>query len=77
LYVHPKVASVTQPVKALKAFSRISLRAGESKMVSFKITKDMLAYYGMDYKRVTEPGIYELMIGLNSVQVQTVDYEFR
>jgi beta-glucosidase len=77
LYVHPKVASVTQPVKALKGFSRISLKAGESKTVSFEISKDMLGYYNMEYKRVAEPGIYELMIGPNSVDVQTVNYEVK
>jgi len=74
LYDHPKVASVTQPVKALKGFSRIHLNAGESKTVMFQITKDMLAYYGIDMKRAAEPGIYELMVGPNSVDVQTVNY---
>jgi beta-glucosidase len=74
LYVHPKVASVTQPVKALKGFSRISLKAGESKTVSFSITKDLLAYYNQKMKRVAESGIYELMVGRNSEQVQTINY---
>jgi beta-glucosidase len=77
LYVHPKVASVTQPVKALKGFSRISLKAGESKTVRFAITKDMLAYYNIDMKRVAEPGTYELMVGPNSVDLQTVNYEVK
>jgi len=77
LYDHPKVASVTQPVKALKGFSRIHLNAGESKIVSFIITNDMLAYYIMDMKRIAEPGVYELMIGPNSVNTQTVNYIVR
>jgi beta-glucosidase len=74
LYVHPKVASITQPVKALKGFTRIELKAGETKTVSFTITKDLLAYYNRQMKRVAEPGTYELMVGPNSVQVQTVNY---
>lgn len=74
LYVHPKVASVTQPVKALKGFSRVDLKAGETKTVSFTITKDMLAYYNRQMKRVAEQGVYELMVGANSDQVQTVNY---
>lgn len=74
LYVHPKVASVTQPVKALKGFSRVDLKAGETKTVSFKISTDMLAYYNRQMKRVAEPGVYELMVGANSQQVQTIDY---
>ena len=73
LYVHPKVASVTQPVKALKGFSRISLKAGESKTVSFKITKDLLAYYNILNKRIAEPGEYELMVGPNSNNVQKIE----
>lgn len=77
LYVHPKVASVTQPVKALKGFSRVHLAAGESKTVSFEITKDRLAYYGPDMKRVTEPGDYELMTGPNSQELQTVVYQVK
>ncbi|HTD99042.1 MAG TPA: glycoside hydrolase family 3 N-terminal domain-containing protein [Mucilaginibacter sp.] len=74
LYVHPKVASVTQPLKALKGFSRIILKSGETKSVSFTITKNLLAYYNQHMKRVAEPGVYELMVGPNSVQVQTLNY---
>jgi beta-glucosidase len=74
LYVHPKVASVTQPVKVLKGFSRVDLKAGETKTVSFAINKDLLAYYNQKMKRVAEPGTYELMVGPNSVQVQTINY---
>jgi len=74
LYVHPKVASVTQPVKALKGFSRISLAAGETKTVTFNITKDMLAYYNQQMKRVAEPGTYEMMVGPNSNELQKINY---
>jgi beta-glucosidase len=74
LYVHPKVASVTQPVKALKAFSRISLKAGETKTVTFQVTKDMLAYYTKAMKREAESGVYELMIGPNSNELQKINY---
>jgi beta-glucosidase len=77
LYVHPKVASVTQPVKALKGFTRVGLRAGESKTVGFTITKDLLAYYNRQMKRVAEPGVYELIVGTSSDQVQTVNYSVK
>jgi beta-glucosidase len=77
LYVHPKVASVTQPVKALKGFKRISLKAGESQTVSFTITNDLLAYYNHQMKRVAEPGVYELMVGPNSNSIQTTIYTIK
>ncbi len=67
LYVHPKVASVTQPVKALKDFARISLNAGETKTVSFTIDKEKLAFYNKEMKRVVEPGVFELMVGGSSM----------
>lgn len=73
LYVHPKIPSVTQPVKALKAFSRIGLNAGETKTVKFEVTKDMLAYYTKSMKREAEPGVYELMIGPNSNELQKIN----
>jgi beta-glucosidase len=73
LYVHPKVASVTQPVKALKGFSRVELKAGETKTVSFAITNDLLAYYNRQMKWEAEPGIYEIMVGTNSQNLQIVE----
>ena len=63
LYIHQKVASVTRPVRELKGFQRISLAPGESKTVHFKITPDMLALYDEDFKRVVEPGEFEIIIG--------------
>lgn len=73
-YVHPKVASVTQPVMALKDFARVHLEAGESKTVTFTVTKDKLAYYNRQLRRVAEPGVYELMVGASSDKVQKVEY---
>lgn len=73
-YVRAENASVVQPVKALKGFSRISLAAGESRTVEFLITKDLLSYYGIDMKRAAEPGNYSLMVGPSSEQVQKVNY---
>ncbi len=67
LYVHPKVSSVTQPVKALKDFARISLNAGETKTVSFTIYRDKLGIYNKEMKRVVEPGVFELMVGGSSL----------
>jgi beta-glucosidase len=66
LYIHQKVASVTRPVRELKGFQRISLAPGESKVVRFSITPDMLALYDEDLKRVVEPGEFEIIVGPSS-----------
>lgn len=76
-YVRPENASVVQPVKALKGFSRVSLSPGESKIVEFTATNDLIAYYGIDMKRSAEPGAYTLMVGPNSEQLQKVTYEVK
>lgn len=66
LYLHQKVASVTRPVRELKGFQRISLAPGESRLVHFRITPDMLALYNVDLRRVVEPGEFEIIIGPSS-----------
>ena len=72
LYVHPKVASVTQPVMALKAFRRVTLKPGETKTVAFPITPETLSILDLDMHEVVEPGAFELMVGPSSDQTQTV-----
>ena len=66
LYIHDLVSAVTRPVKELKDFSRIHLARGETKTVSFRITEDKLQYYGIDMKRVVEPGEFEVQVGKSS-----------
>lgn len=66
LYIRDVVGSVTRPVKELKGFQKISLKPGESKMVSFTITPEDLKFYNYDLKYVWESGEFQLMIGTNS-----------
>lgn len=65
-YIRDKVASISRPVKELKAFRRIHLAAGESQDVSFQITPDMLKFYNADLQYVLEPGEFDIMVGPNS-----------
>jgi beta-glucosidase len=74
LYIHDPVASVTQPVKKLKAFQKIALKKGESKQVRFTITAEELKFYNSDLKWVTEPGAFTLMIGTSSADVKTASF---
>ncbi|WP_303208805.1 beta-glucosidase BglX [Bacteroides oleiciplenus] len=71
LYIRDLVGSITRPVKELKGFEKIFLKAGESKTVSFKITPDLLHFYDYDLNYVAEPGDFDLMVGGNSQVVKT------
>jgi beta-glucosidase len=66
LYVHDVAASVTRPVKELKGFQKIMLKAGESKTVSFTLTSDDLAFYNTQMVRQAEPGDFKIFVGGNS-----------
>ena len=72
LYIRDIVGSVTRPVKELKGFQKIELKAGESKRVSFGITPEDLKFYNYDLKYDWEPGDFEIMIGPNSRDVKKV-----
>lgn len=63
LYTRDVYASITPSVKRLRAFKKISLKAGESQSVSFVIDRNDLAFVNAKLKTVTEPGDFEVMIG--------------
>ncbi|MDD2792273.1 MAG: beta-glucosidase BglX [Sediminibacterium sp.] len=71
LYIRDLVGSVTRPVKELKGFQKISLKAGESMDVSFALTPEDLKFYNYDLKYDWEPGEFQIMIGTNSRDVKT------
>lgn len=74
LYIRDLVGSVTRPVKELKGFEKIFIKAGESKTVNFKITPELLKFYNYDLKFVYEPGDFDLMIGGNSHDVKSAKF---
>lgn len=75
LYIRDLVGSVTRPVKELKGFEKIFLKAGESKKVSFKITPELLKFYNYNLDFVCEPGDFEIMIGRNSQDVKKATFK--
>ena len=70
LYIRDVVGSVTRPLKELKGFQKISLKAGESKTVSFSISPENLKFYNYNLKYDWEPGEFHIMIGGNSNDVK-------
>lgn len=74
LYIHDVYASVTQPVKKLKAFQKIFLNKGEIRDVVFNLSTEDLKFYNSDLKWVYEPGDFEVMVGGNSRDVQKAGF---
>ncbi|WP_019517942.1 beta-glucosidase BglX [Sphingomonas sp. Mn802worker] len=75
LYVHDVTASITQPVRLLKAFQRVSLAPGEAKQVSFTLRRADLLFVGRDLKPTVEPGRFRVWIA-PSAQADGVSGEF-
>ncbi len=71
LYIHQRVASVTRPVKELRAFERLRLKPGEKRTVQFKIGPRDLELLDQYMRPVVEPGTFEIMVGPNSVDTST------
>jgi len=69
LYIRDMVASVTRPVKELKAFEMISLEPGQSKEVTFTLSESDLSFYNQNMVFVAEPGEFKVFIGGNSRDV--------
>jgi beta-glucosidase len=62
LYIHDRVASVTRPVRELKAFRKIALAPGQSEVVRFTLSATDLAFYGLQDRPVVEPGTFDVWV---------------
>ncbi|RYY08605.1 MAG: glycosyl hydrolase, partial [Cytophagaceae bacterium] len=63
LYLRDPVASLVRPLKELKDFQKVLLKPGESKVLTFTVTKDKLSFYNQQLAWVAEPGEFQLMVG--------------
>ena len=73
LYLHDKVGSLARPVKELKDFTKVFLKAGEKKIIHFFINKEKLSFYNQSLKWVAEPGEFDLMIGASAEDIKLKD----
>lgn len=76
MYLNDPVASISRPVRELRGFKRIMLKAGESQTVSFKIDVDALKFWNQQMQQVAEPGKFRVMIGLDSVRTQNAQFDY-
>lgn len=77
LYVHDVVGSITRPVRELKGFQKVFLKAGESKQVTFTLKKSDLRFYNSALEFVNEPGEYRVTIAPNSGQGQWTSFNLK
>lgn len=70
LYLGDKVGSIARPVKELKDFRKVLLKAGETKTIKFIIDNEKLSFYNQNLEWVSEPGDFELMIGASSEDIR-------
>lgn len=73
LYIRDLVGSITRPVKELKGFQKVFLKAGETKTITFTITPEDLKFYNYDLKYDWEPGDFVIMVGGNSRDVKSAN----
>lgn len=75
-YIHDKFASTLRPVKELKGFEKVFLKAGEQKTVSFMIDIGTLEFYTASGERKAESGEFELFVGGSSEKCLRAEFVF-
>lgn len=70
LYIRDMMSSVPRPTLELKAFSRITLKAGERRTVHFELGPDDLAFWDIDMNWSVEPGDFQIGVGNSSAALQ-------
>lgn len=77
LYIHDLAASLVRPVKELKGFRKVSLKAGEEQQVRFSIGENELKFFDAQLRELAEAGTFEVQVGLDSQRVQAQRFELR
>ncbi|MEN5093406.1 beta-glucosidase BglX [Pseudomonas protegens] len=75
LYIQDVAGSMIRPIKELKNFQKVMLKAGEEKSIHFTITEDDLKFYNAQLKYAAEPGDFNVQIGLDSQDVKQQSFE--
>ncbi|RBJ84872.1 beta-glucosidase BglX [Pseudomonas sp. MWU12-2534b] len=75
LYIQDVAGSMIRPIKELKNFQKVMLKAGEEKSIHFTITEDDLKFYNTQLKYAAEPGDFNVQIGLDSQDVKQQSFE--
>lgn len=74
LYLHDPVASISQPVRRLRGFDRVTLTAGQTKTVTFKLDRSDVGFYDNRGRFVVEPGRIDVFVGDSSKATMTTSF---
>ncbi|MEO7531151.1 MAG: glycoside hydrolase family 3 C-terminal domain-containing protein, partial [Sediminibacterium sp.] len=77
LYIRDITASVVRPVKELKGFQKIFLKAGESKTVNFVLTGKDLSFFDAEGNIKLEPGAFKVFVGGDSKNTMDAGFELK
>jgi beta-glucosidase len=75
LYIGDVSAQIARPVKELKAFKKIHLRAGEEREVTFEILPESFGYVAPDNKFIIEKGGFKIWIAKDSQSGNPIELE--
>ena len=75
VYIRDLVGSITRPVKELKAFQRVTLKAGESRNLTLTVPVSDLAFYGLDGVKKVESGDFQLWVAGDSASGDPVAFQ--
>lgn len=75
LYIRDLVGSITRPVKELKGFELVEIKAGESKTVTFTLNNATLGFYNNQEEFITESGDFKVFVGGSSISTLEADFE--
>lgn len=73
LYLKDQVGSVVRPVKELRDFQKVFLKAGASQKITFTVDKEKLAFYNAKLEWAPEPGAFEVQLGSSSADIRLKD----
>jgi beta-glucosidase len=76
LYIRDLIGSVTRPVKELKGFEMIELKANETKEVTFSIDNKTIEFYTANSKWEAEPGDFNVFVGGSSAKTLQMDFQY-
>ena len=70
LYIRQEYCTVTRPIKELKAFKKVNIKAGETKQIALKINMKDCGYYNNKGEYLLEPGKFNIMVGSSSEDIK-------